>query len=394
MIPILLLDCSEELLKRLQKQGYDADAGTVGFQTGARYLPSQVYERTIFIYNPTSFFRKDGGEIQLDDIHNSTPQFAIEKLKERIENGGTCLIFVNPLSKFQKNQNAAYDWIPYMPLIVPTHDKVIISNSFSNYPDSAWELLAPIINKHEMDLPVLWKIKSPPRAPYTNDVFVLMSNNQSDVLGVLILRGSGRLIILPKFKSNDEIIEIFLDRVLPNMYSLKTKVSLVDQYESPAERVTAEKLGELQLQRKYVESQLTAKRSELQSARREKSRIIGADETAKRILIYHDIAVRQDSVALFYLYKILEILENKYAGEAEAIKALGCSAEWKHVKRSANESYGDIRHAPKPGDVIKKWTREEIKKSFSDTEKVVLSYFEVLFTAESPGKVADKSAAS
>jgi len=387
MIPILLLDCSPQLLETLQRQGFDVEAGTIGFQTGVRRLPSQVYEKTIFIYDPTSLFQRNGHDIQWGEIQDLTPHFGLERLRSRIESGATCLIFVNPLSLSEGNQNAAYSWIPYMPPLALTHDKLIGSNSFTDYPDLKWKALAPIVNKHDVELPVLRKVMAPPPKQFDNDVFVLMSNGQGDALGVLILRGKGRHILLPKFKSNHEVVETFLHRVLPAMYNLKANVGLVDQYKSPTERATADKLKELDLQRKYVESQLTAGRSELQAARREKSGLINSDATAKNILVYHDIAVRQDAVALHYLYKIIEILENKYGGEAEGIRALGCNAEWKHVKRSANESYGDMRHAPKPGDVIKKWSPEDIKKCFSDTEKIILSYFEALFTPPPSQKV-------
>jgi hypothetical protein len=68
---------------------------------------------------------------------------------------------------------------------------------------------------------------------------------------------------------------------------------------------------------------------------------------------------------------------------------LGCGTEWRHVKRSANQSYADIRHAPKPGDVIKQWTNEDIKKCFEDTDKVILSYFGTLFRSEEPQLSSD-----
>jgi hypothetical protein len=39
----------------------------------------------------------------------------------------------------------------------------------------------------------------------------------------------------------------------------------------------------------------------------------------------------------------------------------------------------DIRHAPKPGDVIQQWTEEDISASFDACEKIVLAYFGSLF---------------
>ncbi|MGC2765790.1 MAG: hypothetical protein WB607_09815, partial [Candidatus Acidiferrum sp.] len=80
-------------------------------------------------------------------------------------------------------------------------------------------------------------------------------------------------------------------------------------------------------------------RIELEAAKREKSAVINKDATAKQILIYYDQAKRQDDAALFYLYKVIEAIENKYGGEAPAIKAVGAGAEWKSVKKLANESY-------------------------------------------------------
>lgn len=49
------------------------------------------------------------------------------------------------------------------------------------------------------------------------------------------------------------------------------------------------------------------------------------------------------------------------------------------MKRLANESYRDARHAPKPTDIIKQWSEAEIEKCFEDTEKVVMGYFATLF---------------
>jgi hypothetical protein len=94
---------------------------------------------------------------------------------------------------------------------------------------------------------------------------------------------------------------------------------------------------------------------------------------------YYDTALRQDDVALFYLYKAVELIENNHGGESEAIRKFGAGSEWKFLKKVANASYGDIRHAPKPGDVIHKWTDDDLKRCFDACEKIVLAYFESLF---------------
>jgi len=52
MVRILLLDCSESLKNKLESQWFNVESGTLGFCTGVRKLPSQVYEKDVFIYNP------------------------------------------------------------------------------------------------------------------------------------------------------------------------------------------------------------------------------------------------------------------------------------------------------------------------------------------------------
>ena len=54
------------------------------------------------------------------------------------------------------------------------------------------------------------------------------------------------------------------------------------------------------------------------------------------------------------------------------------------MKKLANESYRDARHAPKPGDVIKKWTDAEITECFKNIEVIVTAYFNTLFTKTGP----------
>jgi hypothetical protein len=370
-----LLDCSNVLTQKLQSQGFDVESGTAGFCTGVRHLPSQIYEKDIFIYNP-SYVQKSSEK----DIANISPEYNIQYLQPAINRGATVLIFVNRVSEKIEEQNAAYSWIPYMPLISFTKDKTVDANGFSRYPASDYRFFAPLVGKDQLSIPVLQKLSPPKPQDYPCDVFHLFWNGHGDTLGVLILRGKGELIILPQFRSNDEVISTFLNRVVPKMYPSSTKVGLVDKCASPAEEKHKEEINKLQLLGRQIEEQLEKAREELAGSQRAKNNVIKADDTANQILTYYDTALKQDDVALFYLYKVIESIENKYGGEAQGIKSLGCSSEWKSVKRIANESYRDVRHAPKPGDVIKKWSDADIKTCFQATEKVVLAYFASLFT--------------
>jgi len=96
MLRVLLLDCSAVLEGKLKSQGFRVEAETVGFCTGVRKLPSQMYEQDVFFYNPESV-PKDGF-VSKDTFENLTPQYDLRYLEARVRDGATFVAFVNPLS--------------------------------------------------------------------------------------------------------------------------------------------------------------------------------------------------------------------------------------------------------------------------------------------------------
>jgi hypothetical protein len=315
---------------------------------------------------------------------NVTREHKLFNLAGHIERGATFVGFLNTVSENLATQIAAYEWIPFITAISRTNDRIVVANSFDTYPDSDWKVLAPIVRTELLDLPVRNKIKMPPHEIGTGvNAFSLFGNGQYDALGIVIVRGRGRVLLLPRYKSNDDVIETFLNRVMPKLYDLKARTTLIDTFKSPSEKNQEEGLEGLRAQIKETEQQFRAAQVELARVEREKANVINADQTAKQILIYYDQARKQDDVALFYLYKVIEVIENKFGGEASGIKAVGAGAEWKRLKKIANVSYGDARHAPKPTDIVKPWTDSEIKACFADVEKIVMAYFTTLFVTGS-----------
>src|SRR5208337_1104309 len=144
-------------------------------------------------------------------------------------------------------------------------------------------------------------------------------NGNGDCLGVIIKRDHGRLIVLPRFKSNSEIIETFLHRVVPKLYRETSPSGLIDLYRSPLQKNASAELEGLLTVEKEVLARQGVARSRLAAAIRAKAKVIGDDATAKQVLIYYDLARRQDDAALFYLYKMIETIENKFDGEYDAI---------------------------------------------------------------------------
>ncbi|HLV97007.1 MAG TPA: hypothetical protein VKS44_17575 [Candidatus Acidoferrales bacterium] len=164
MIRILLLDCSRHLESRLKDQGFDVESGTAGFCTGVRRLPSQVYEKDIVVYNPIEI-SLDGGIIYEQMIEDETPEYSLEYLTATIDRGATVVVFLNRLSGNLEAQRIPYRWIPYMPPLDFTSDKLVHANPFESYPDSEWKLLSPIVSIRDLALPVLQKVFSPEPQP-------------------------------------------------------------------------------------------------------------------------------------------------------------------------------------------------------------------------------------
>jgi hypothetical protein len=379
MIRILLLDCPPSLTEKLKKQGYDVEAGTVGFATGMRTLPSQVYEKHVFFYSPTKLAMQGGRPIEGKEIEDYSPEYNLEYLTDTITRGATFVVFVNRVIDDIKGQNLLYRWIPFMPAIQFTKDKQIGSNHFEHYPDDQCRFLAPVVDANEVEIPVLQKLLTPARQEYPRDIFTLFANANGEQLGVLINRGRGYLVVLPRFKSNEQAITTFVQRVLPRMYESGTRTGLLDKYVAPNERDAQVQVTACEAELAQIEEGLEQKRIALAAAKRSKENVILQDPTAKQILNYYETALRQDDVALFYLYKAVELIENNHGGESGAIKKFGVGSEWKFLKKLANASYADIRHAPKPGDVMQQWTDEDIDACFDAVEKIVHAYFASLF---------------
>lgn len=377
MIPsILLLDCSSTLVEKLKRQGFDVNAGTIGFCTGIRHLPCQVYERDVIIYNPSSVACGKGGHgyISNDDISDVTPEYDLSHLHDHIRRGATILVFVNHVAKNLVTQNQAYEWVPLMPQIERTKDERI-----HTYPlvQGNYKFLAPIVSETYVKKPVLQKLIT--RVPSVGHYIPLLKNLNNATLGVLAEQGKGRVIVIPECQSNEDVINTFLNRVIPKLYDLEVRTSLINKFVSPEEGIAQDAIQKTNKQIQQLSEAIEVENENLNAARRKKIQTVEKDETAARILNYHTLATQQEDVALFYLYKVIEVLERKFGGEKEAKRKLGCNTEWNLIGTVANASYADIRHAPKPGEKIKEWTQDEIDNCFNAAEKIIHAYLTTLF---------------
>lgn len=361
---ILLLDCSQSLKENLLQQGFDVESGTVGFISGKKQLPCQIYEKDIIIYNP------DESEINEDfadgEIVDLTPQFKIGELYAHVRRGAIVLAFVKSLTpKYSKSR--PYYWIPEIPQMTATMDKKI------NVISSPW--LAPLLILGNLKLPVTIKIDRSQGVAMQGLYF----NNNKDNLGMHYAVGLGDIFLLPDFISNEDVIQAFLHRVLPEMREYKSKEQLIEKFSSPYEKSAKQDLISLKEEQLKLDERLLNKKEELANYNRQKFATIKVDDTAILILNYYDIAIQQQDVSMFYLYKVIEALEMRLGGEKAAKNSLKQNESWNYIGKLANASYADIRHAPKPGEKIKQWTDVEIKKAFKCAEEIIQVYIQTLF---------------
>jgi hypothetical protein len=80
---------------------------------------------------------------------------------------------------------------------------------------------------------------------------------------------------------------------------------------------------------------------------------------------------------LFYLYKVVDAIKNRLGGEKDAIAALkaigtlNIGTAYKNVKRLANESDRDERHAPRNPTTVRQTTAYERETAFEGTRAVL-----------------------
>jgi hypothetical protein len=108
--------------------------------------------------------------------------------------------------------------------------------------------------------------------------------------------------------------------------------------------------------------------------------LASSDETLRSCYNYIQDAEEHPKESLFYLYKAVEAIQNRLGGEREAIAALNAIATlniapaFKNVKRLANESVRDERHAPSDPTMVQQVTASEKESALEDTRTVLRTY--------------------
>jgi len=406
---ILLLDCSEALANRLRRFGYSVASASVGYLQPRKALPAPIYEYEVIIYNPMATdlpqtqisseleatsgdplgspldaMLKKGYESELSRIsrtgalHDDVIRDFLP-LPDHVQKGAILVAFINAITDDIAFLNQVYSWIPNMPQLERTRDSKIDTvfdtrQGIIAPQDFLW--LSPVLSVDILKRPVLHTIA-------LNQAFAgslrLFFNKRGDCLGLFQIVGNGQIFLLPEYEDNDYVIATLLTRVLPRIGKQPERKDLIDAFSSPTEQKTTQEVQAIRLEQKMLDERYNRAKEALAFAEREKRRIIENDEAAVRIIAYYKQAAQDEDAALFYLYKVIDALQKKFGGETAAKNMLGTTAEWKLIGMKANASYGDIRHAPNPGEKIKPWDQDEISECFSAAEKVIAAYLSTLF---------------
>ncbi len=380
---VLCLDTSPAIARAIRKFGWEVDEGTLGFCTGARRLPCQIYDKDVFVYCPSI---EAGKRVATSgEFMDETPHFWLGEIATHLPRGGVLVAFLNNLDLDAGRQREAYSWIPAIPGLSPAMDTQVeaatappgpsvIYKSGAPSPEDFQRLVLTVVRPEHLRLPVRHIIES---SPYSAHPLFVNRNNQT--LGLVYHQTGGRIVLLPECTEPERVLINFFLRVLPKIYPTQPDSTLVDRFVSPEERSRLAEAATARTELDRLQGDLESATAAANEARTRKVQRIESDEVSRQLLRYHETAKRHEEHAIFYWYKAFEFLEKALGGEKEAIRLLDCPGAWRILNETANASYNDLRHAPDPGEKIREITPEEAARCLQAAEVVFLKYFDRLF---------------
>jgi len=373
MIKILLLDCDESLAKKLKSKGFEVNVGTMGFNDGKRNIPVALYEQDIIFYNPKNIDfaikapkvesenEKDKGRFYVKGITNETSEVIVgEDIYDFLGASGVIVTFFNNLTNGDLKTEYA----------IPTSDRDLINTV--NCDDEEEKAFYYLFKDFIPKLPTKRK------QIYHSDYIYpdrYLQNKRRDNLASSYKTNDGLVVVLPEFPNNNEVMLHFMDYVYPALYEVKPnlpdflELHKIEKIKSLIEsRKTSQDLLE------KTEKEIISTNSKITAEYNRIEEVIKNDPTAVSILGYLDDILDNKLNAWFSAYKITEKISDLYGGDIEAKKALGINEEFNFIRRIANETHRDTRHAPKPGEIVNPPKKEDIEKIIGFSKNIVKAY--------------------
>lgn len=386
MIKILLLDCDESLVKRLAKKGFEVSSGTMGFCDGKRSIPVALYEQDIIFYNPNNIdFALKAEKAESDNnkglfyvkgVVNETSEVVVgEDIRDFLKRSGVIVAFFNELSQNDiRTEYAVQSWIPNVPYPFPTNDRVI--NKTLDIENKTAKAFYYLFKDFTPKLPV--KRKSVYHSEYIYPDFFL-KNQRRDILASSYEVDNGLVIVLPEFKSNDDIIVHFMDYIYPALYEIKPNLpDFLELHKTSKIQLLTDERGIKKKQLEGIEKAIISKNSQIVEEYNRIEDKIRKDAIAVSLLGYLDDILDNKLNAWYPAYKITEKVFDYFGSEAEAKKALRLNEEINFIRRIANETHRDTRHAPKPGEIVNPPKKVDIDQIINFSRNIVKKYIDKL----------------
>lgn len=383
---ILLLDCSEELAKRLETLGFDVHRGRSGYCGGNEFLPYPLYEVDVVLYNPSKVVPHGKSRTLEPDSDSPVIDFSDKARARHLGQGGHWLVFVNQITDNSALQPWAYSFVPGFPRMMFTQDsKFTLARSLADQ-----RFMDPYVPL--FDSPRSLVIQKPVRVkldPDADNLTPIIVNKEGAVLAGQVWSNMGHLTFLPTFNSNDEAAVFFMIHVWPKVDKKQARGGIPEGFQTQLEADLQAEENRIFTDYKAVEDRFNINREKLALAIREKLKVIEADPTARQILGYYGEAEEDQKDAPKHLYKVRDAIKIKFGGEAPAKAALGgCNAEWKSIGLLTNGPDRDERHPPELGQAVKPLTPEELRNCFEAAKNLILAYFKTLFPQLAPSTLA------
>lgn len=392
MIKILLLDCSTEIEAKLKSKGFKVVSGSMGITNGIRHIPEALYEQNIIFFNPqpSDFFSNNTitydkeGQPHLSGIEDETPEIRNLDIQDFFDKGGILFAFCNPLDLKVVKANAmkefaAFDWIPKFPIPILTKDQKL--KRPENLSDQNRDIaFLSVFRDFDLRLPVKRRLGHYGEYIYTQPLLLNARGDKiSSYYDFNYSVENGRVVVLPEFESNDEIILHLATYVYPQLFEVKPdlpeklnikkskRLEQLSNLVNEAEQAELKTQAELQTLRQQVIEE---------SARVEK--LIDSDETAVLIMGYLEDIYESRHASWHVSYKIAQRLYHEYGSEANAKAVLEAAKEINFIKKLTNETDKDTRHPPRKGETVNPLSEQDLETLIKASESLVEKHINYL----------------
>ncbi|HUV42605.1 MAG TPA: hypothetical protein VMY36_01730 [Patescibacteria group bacterium] len=378
---ILLIDCDTKIEKALSAMGARVSVGTLGFESGERYIPVALYEQDIIVFNPSSvsfiedeIVEEKEGKLYFPSIKMTGPLVTRDDMNDFFDKGGVFIVFYNPLVADIKKEMAIYEWLTNQIIAEPSNDRDLTKVMFPD--DDEYIPFKSLLRDFTPKIPVERKLYYIDEKLYPR---VLIKNIRNDKIAIFAKKSDGLIIALPTYEKNNDVIKHIVSYVYPQLYEIEPKLpKILDVKKSQLQLELEDERNKKQQIIDNTQKKIEDINSKIINETLRIEKLTTTDPTAVVILGYLNDILDDPKDSFHAAYKITEKLSEIYGGDNAAKTKLNINRGFNFIRRISNEAFRDTRHTPKQNEVIKPPTPEENKKLVENSIVIVRKYIEEL----------------